>query len=895
MRLLTGPAGSGKTFTVLEGLRAALRRKDTSVRVLVPTVTMAQHLRDEIARGGLVFSPSVLQTLARFIDPWVKDLPQVSAPVFELLVERCVHRADRPEFAKVSHLAGFHARLAAVIEECVTAGCDARALQERLPATGLGRALSEVFDEVSRALDGRKLGLRATRLALAAARIGETGAGLAKTIWLDGFFSFTDPELALIKALAKHAEVTVTLPSDEIAAATRLRLLAMGFEEKTLARDRIPPKRELFVAPGIEREADEIARRILEEVAGGRSFREIGIIVRSPEVYVPLMRATLERFGIPARFYFDSVLTEQSAVRYIAGAVDAMLGGWEHAQTLAVMKLAPGAGISAPMDRFEFLVRERLPGAGLDPLREVAAAIETVDQRLARMLKRLGEMEGWRSLALKPAEWCAQLGKLRALYRPARPGDGVSHETAIAWRSQAQALDALEAAAAEAACSFDLESKVALGEFWMAVKTALRLTPLRVADQRRDVMHVLSAYEARQWELPVVFVCGLVEGQFPRYHPPDPFLPEPSRRRLKESGLRIRTADDAEREERFLFDSALHRATASLILSYPKSDARGEQNLPSLFLDATFLDPRERAAASRPVRLQPAEAAAVPASIIHSTDLLRVLAETHASVRPTALESYLQCPFQFFGRHTLRLKGAPLRPEERIGFLARGIIVHGVIAEWLAARGSIDEIFNRIFREAAQSARIPASYKTELFRSRMLTDLRRFAQNECWPASYQSEVEISCNFELDGGLGIRARIDRLLKATDGRGFVIDYKYSLTSKDKVTNPDLLQGPLYWLAAERAFGLQAAGMYYCSLRDGVEYAGWGEQPDWLAGAAIQPFSREWLDSAIERSMDASQQIVAGRTAPSPSDLTKCRLCDFKDVCRYEAAAAVVAEGA
>src|SRR5260370_31629016 len=118
MQLLTGPAGSGKTFAVIEDLRAALARNDASVRVLVPTVTLAQHLRDQIARGGLAFSPSVLQTLARFIDPWVKDLPQVSAPVFDLLVEQCVQRVKRPEFAKVAHLAAFHARLATVIQEC---------------------------------------------------------------------------------------------------------------------------------------------------------------------------------------------------------------------------------------------------------------------------------------------------------------------------------------------------------------------------------------------------------------------------------------------------------------------------------------------------------------------------------------------------------------------------------------------------------------------------------------------------------------------------------------------------------------------------------------------------------------------------------------------------------
>jgi len=520
-----------------------------------------------------------------------------------------------------------------------------------------------MLEDVSRTLGARKLGLRATRLALAAGRIGEVAACLPKTIWLDGFFSFTDPELALIQALTKRADVTATLPSDDIAADARSRLLAAGFEEQTLARERVPAERGLFVAPGIEREADEIARRILGEVASGRSFRDIGIIVRSPDVYVPLLRATLERFSIPARFYFDAVLAEEAAVRFLGGAVDAMLGGWDHAQTLVMMKLAPGVGISAPMDRFEFLVRERLPGAGLDPLREIAAGIETADRRLARLLERLAELEGWRSLALKPAEWYGQLKKLRELYRPSRPSDGASHEMAIAWRSQAQALDAFEAAAAEAAWSFDPEVKLPLGQFWPVVKATLRLTPLRVADQRRDVVHVLSAYEARQWELPVVFVCGLVEGEFPRYHPPDPLLPESSRHRLKKSGFRIRTAEDTEREERFLFDSALSRATASLILSYPKNDARGEQNLPSL-----FLDPSERVTASRPVRLQSVETAAVPASAVGSADLLLVIAESQAEVRPTALESYLQCPFQFCGRHTLRLKGAPLRPEERFDF-----------------------------------------------------------------------------------------------------------------------------------------------------------------------------------------------------------------------------------
>src|SRR5579864_2621858 len=266
MRLLTGPAGSGKTFTVLEALRAALDRKDTGgVRLLVPTATMAQHIRHAMAREGFIFHPELIQTLHRFIEPWAVDLPQISVPAFHLLVEQAVRRMNLAAFAKVAHLAGFHARLATVIEECSAAGCDAASLKRNLPGTPLGDALVAVFEEVERMLVQRKLGLRAKRLKLAASRIEQAGTGPVKTVWLDGFFSLTDPELAVVKAVTQHADVTVTLPAADITRPAREQLLAMGFQEQVLAHERPAPKRELFVAPAIEREADEIARRILDE------------------------------------------------------------------------------------------------------------------------------------------------------------------------------------------------------------------------------------------------------------------------------------------------------------------------------------------------------------------------------------------------------------------------------------------------------------------------------------------------------------------------------------------------------------------------------------------------------------------------------------------------------
>jgi RecB family exonuclease len=568
-----------------------------------------------------------------------------------------------------------------------------------------------------------------------------------------------------------------------------------------------------------------------------------------------------------------------------------MLGGWDHALTLTVMKLAPGAGISAPMDRFDFEVRKRIPGNGLELLRPLAGESPSGDHRLRWLLERLVELDGWRTLLLKPEVWAERMSSLCALYKPARPRDRVSHDTALNSRLQVRALNAWEAAAAEAASTFDAASKVSLEKFWQAMKTVLNLTPLRIMDQRRNVVHVFSAYEARQWELPVVFVCGLVEGQFPQYHTPDPFLPELVRRRLKESGTRIRTADDVDREEQFLFDSALSRATDSLVLSYPKNDSRGEQNLPSL-----FLDPAEPVAGTQAVRVQvaqPEPAAAAP--LIHSPDALQVLIEKHAEVKPTALESYLQCPFQFFGRYTLDLKGRPLRPEERLEFRSCGTIVHAVIAQWLVTHKPVGDVFERVFKEVVQKEFIPPGYKTELLRSRMLADLRRFSESDVWPAGHQSQSEIKCLFLLDGGLKVSCRVDRLVKSVDGRAFVIDYKYSKKKVSEYTeNKNLLQGPLYWLAAERSLKLQPAGMYYCGLRDRVEYGGWGEQLGSARAGSIEAFTPEWLSAALERGMRAAGEIAAGRIVPAPSDISKCRFCDFRDVCRYSAADAAIAEG-
>jgi ATP-dependent helicase/DNAse subunit B len=870
MLLVTGPAGSGKTAFVVDRFREALRAGNDAIRLLAPTATLAQHLQNRLAREGFVFRRRLIQTLSGFVEDWAGDVPQAPDTVLYLLVEEAARRVDCPEFAGVVHMPGFCASLARTLAELSSAGCDSARLASSAPESPLGAAFLAVCQEVDRELERRGVTMRAKRLERAAERIESQGLGGIRTIWLDGFHALPDPELRVIGALSHHADLTLTLGDGDATETVRARLHAMGFREQRAGRPRATPAMALVRAPGVEREAEEIARRILEQAAAGRPFREMGIIVRAAGTYVPVLRSTLERFGVPARFYFDPEMERHRVVRFLGGAVDAMLGGWDHAQTLKVLRLAPRFADSNIMDRFDFAVREQIPNAGLGALKGLLADAPGAE-RLMRLIDDLGAIEEWRSFELLPKDWAAQFRMLRNLFR------------VVPLPEIGAVLDLFDEALDEAAQA--LESRpIGIEDFWRAVKSVLRLKPLRLADGRRNVVHVLSAEEARQWVLPMVFVCGMVEKQFPQLHRQDPFFPDAARCRLNAAGIRVRTAVEFEREERALFESAIGRATMLTTLSYPEFDARGERTLPSLFLEGLPL----AAEVSRAVRPQPRFPPALrgPAEI-RAPDLLEFLREKTARLSPTDLEAFLQCPFQYFGRRTLRLQPAPARPEERLDFLTQGSIVHEVLAAWWARHGDVTPLFEDVFARYVEDERIPWGYHTERLRNAMLDDLCGFAADRQWPrGDFQSRMEEKFVFPLDESLAISGKIDRLDTAPDGRAYVIDYKYSnaQNTKDKLKDENLLQAPLYLMAAEKFFGVKAAGMYYVGLRGGVEYVGWAEIPE------------GWLERKKEQTLQVVAEIRAGRVESAPAKSEKCRYCEFRDVCRVEVGEAeALAEGA
>jgi PD-(D/E)XK nuclease superfamily len=795
--LISGPPASGKS-------RAALQRflADPSATLLTPTATFAQHVRNELARAQIPIRPNRILTLAKFLAPFT-PFQDASESLLHLLIGQC----DLSGFGPAAEFPGFRRELASLLQE------------NPLPPH-LVRIAGELEDQLAT----RSRALRDQRLRTA--QPSATGP-----VIIDGFFTFSPSELDLLKTLAAQASITVTLPDWPGSEPARVRLLAAGFAEQRFEGPLRKPVRSVFAAPTLEQEVEQIAHRILEYSAAGREFREMGVLLRVRDPYAPALEAVFARFGIPARFHFADALAAHPAIQYISGIVRALLGGWDHADLLPLLRMpVSGIGATPAGDALDFRMRENLPSFGVPDL-------DWVEQAL---WPALGSFED----RLTPTNWAARLKTLRALIRPPEITDQVNHDQLFIWRSTAAALNAFEATLDTAALALN-DAELPLQEFWPNVEAALAVEKLRIPDRRRNVVNVLDVYEARQWELPIAFVCGLNERHFPQYH----------------------QEADRQHEETFLFELATTRATEQTILSYARFNDKGDPQLRSFFLEGP-------GAPSSRTRILPKPVGQGHAPPNHRSIDLRT---QHSKLSPTSIESFLQCPFQFFARKTLRLREPPAKPRDRLDVLLQGNILHRALAE-----GSLDSAFE----DECQKKKVPRTYRTEAVRLELRRHFDLFQSDRTWPLTWPSRREEMFETELTPELSIRGRIDRLDLGPDNQAIVIDYKYSAAAKIRERmGSDPIQGGLYLSAAARVFHLDPVGMFYCGLRKSVTWDGWHTRVPGLGIGEARVSLQELIDAAERKAIQVFESIVSGNIEVRPADTDKCRYCDYNNICRVE----------
>ena len=892
--IVVGPPGSGKTHFVLEKVAAALREgRAGEVLLVTPTASMAHHLAHELARRGLAVPDGVVLPIRTVFEQLTPDLHEPTAVVDSWLLEKALEQSTGNVFGKLSLSPGLRRRAKAAIDEFQAAGYNP-AKAKRFAETAQQRGLAAAYGTYQDFLDTYQLASAPQRRIAAAQAAALTGLDGKRELYFDGFWGFSPVERDLILSLRNRgAKVSVTATPE---AARRFR--DWPRTELPSSRNRAP-KRVVVKAPGLDQEVEEMARRIL---AANRPWREIGVLLRSPQTYAAVIEAVFTRFGIPHRVHRIRPLSDHSAaalLREILEAISNRLPGQE--MLAALRRPAFRLSQSPQFDAYDFDLQKRLPGGGLEFL--LINAPNDVREGLAC----LGGVATWPRQQLKPAEWATRVEELAKslLVQPA-PTDLLTPQEVLEMRTWGRAVVAVGQTIAETVEFLDFRgrSQVHFKEFLGAFERVLDEASLLVADERRDVVNVLPVHEARQWEMPVVFVPGMVEGQFPAELPDDLFFPESERTRLTKQGVVLRGRADRIAEERLLFEIAESRASEELVLSYPEVTGSGGPLLRSFFLPEESGDELQ-AGPVRP-REEASDGPTPNRSHVGEPGAITVLQAKHLKFGPSGLEKFLQCPFEFFASYSLRLRERPGRIEERLDPREWGSIIHAVLERWSTEPSQpVGEILGDVFGHKLAELHLQPGFRTAAIEDALRRDLERFVSAPLakplpgsQPGGFEQKVGYLMEQGPNGEVWVSGKLDRYDALGDGMALVIDYKHSApkTLKDLVSQHQdgtKLQGPLYLTGLREQLGIEPAGMIFCSLKDQVTTGGWvleGLIPNSELPDGVEAVSENELGLIIARGVetaaDAGKRIRDGEIAVEPADTKHCaERCSFRTVCRVE----------
>jgi ATP-dependent helicase/DNAse subunit B len=735
-----------------------------------------------------------------------------------------------------------------------------------------GKAFERIWRAVGEAVQACGFVLRGDLIRAAAA---QTKPG---RVWLDGFLAFSPLERELVAALARTSDMTLTLTDSAATDEMRRFAIQLGADDRLLSGATRKPCTVTVKAVSPEREADEIARRIIELHEKGRRFRDIGVALRDTDVYLPLLRGTFDRFGIPARFYFASPLRTHPAAIFLGGLIRCAMNGWEFATVLETLRAHPRWGHSAEMDRIDFALREAMPARGADAVMALCAG-----SRFEEDLKAWVRTEEWGRERARPVDWLARMERIaETFYRPGTldaPRDYADVQTARSHMAAVRSwLVAMESATAIWPSA---DQAVSLEDFWVAAEEAVEGAAVDVPDLRADVVHVMNAYEARQWDVNALFVCGMSDREYPRGHVPNLLFPDSDLVALSRAGISLRSSLELDKEERWLFEALRSRATETLVLSYATHDTGGKSAEGSRFLPERDAEAAVARAAKPVARVLPASKG-IPGRV-SSAALLEAMTKAHQTVSLTALEDLAQCRFRFFSGRTLGLRGAPERPDKRLEARVTGLILHEALEHWQTDQSrDFVEVFEATFEEACRKHNLPPGYQLEVERIRFRDIASKVRTNERWTAD-SSDVEVDIKLSFLGGIVVTGRIDRLDRFGNDC-IIVDYKSSKTENVEklVGSSTKLQGPLYALAARESLGLNPLAVLYWAVRDNKLF-GWGSVPN--VDLSLKEMPENWAGAARDRAADRLAGYLAGAIHAQPEEADKCRWCEFQGACRVE----------
>ena len=659
--------------------------KEDNVIFILPTYSQVEHLRDHILRtsafkGYLDTGLVTFSILANKILDSVDIAPLqklINEGEKDLILSNIFKSADKGYFSGVSGYTGFKSAFLNFVREIKENSLDPLPFKDVLKEIQTGNDYSPInlkcnelvklYDRYQQALNKHNLMDREDSLSQALSHLNKDTFSEVELLLIDGFHDYTQLELKFIKELTYLIpNVYVTLPyqiSDPVPPAfqvshkTYSRLSELNLQELRLDENRRTTSRMLrnieanifsqpedtFIpepdsagtslritaAANMQDEVEQIARAIRKlTYRDGYTFSQIAVIFRNIEKYRDIVEDTFTKFSIPVRIYGRKPLKENPLIKAIMNTANIFTDKWQDEAVWKVLK--SNTGIDGNLiNRLEQEYLKRGTVNDCNKWLKLTSELRPVNDFLKQLKEIFSNLEDRHTFK----HYCKYYIKIKNLfYKPALTPplnsiDEVNHyhhqEISGLMKSDACALKEFMAILNNTTLG-DLSGNmgtITFEGFNHILKTQVDLSSYRETDRRKEVVNVINVLEARQWEMPVIFVGGLLEKEFPRQVREDLFLKDYHRKKLNDTGnIVLRETSKQMDEERYLFYIAVTRAKERLYLSYPSANSNGNPTLQSFFLSDTQKLFPEETVQGITIRRNLSKIIPEPEDIITSTD-----------------------------------------------------------------------------------------------------------------------------------------------------------------------------------------------------------------------------------------------------------------------------------
>ncbi len=649
LRLIYGGFGSGKSTRVNSLIRDAVERKDKYKKCVYLIVPEQDTVRAELeASEGLPASSALSFE--------VQNFTRLADTVFRSLGGLCYNYANAQ--SKALCMWQTIRSLGGLISEPMEEADEGRinsmlSVIAELRASGvelgsLERAADELGEESPLGREVKDLSLIST---VYEAKLAETYSDSEKDlerlcsvletnrffagceIFIDGFSSFTAPQLELIKRMLADSDcVTVTLPYDRTrgsysyardveAAARKLTSIAeqvnctlkcedMGgslrgaYEDIRYIADNFyrngaepmqtaPEHIEFYDCADAREEAEAVASLIRKKVQEGARYRDIAVVARNAPDYAGILDAAFVRHGIPCFFSSEVRVEAHPIVKLVYGAFALYLKNCRREDVIAYLKTGLCGVSYDECDLFEKYVNswkingkrfmsdapfvnnpngltEKMTLSGERVLETANKVKDTLKGQLSAFFAALAKAASVADITCALWDYLSRLNIKDKLYREARTlADGGNEQGA----REIEGTYRCFVETLEVLADVVGDECVSVHEYIKLLKLCLRTKTVNVIPTSADAVTVGSAHMLRTSGIRHVFVIGASDGRFPAVVGDRGYFDDVKRNKLSAVGIDIKRDLETEvSKELFYYARAVCAASESVTVSYSIRD-----------------------------------------------------------------------------------------------------------------------------------------------------------------------------------------------------------------------------------------------------------------------------------------------------------------------------------